>query len=351
VCSQEEEGRNDFDDCDIEQNADSLVCMSEHPLVSIVVPNWNGRDMLRTCLQSLSHLTYPNYEIIVVDNASTDGSPEMVRRDFPSAKVIVNEKNLGFAAGCNVGIRVSKGKLIALFNNDAIAEPSWLTKLVEPMVSCPKIGMASGVTLQLAPNDFVWEAGERIDAFTGETWHVGYGNPLSNPNEVDDIDYLSGCAILLRKETMNRVGLLDEELFLSGEDLDWNLSAKRAGYEGKLVPGDIVRHMGSASRKTIPLTAHYYSVRGRLRICFKHFPIRYLATSLIFQTMILPFLEIMVFKRSALYVLQNMKALAWNLQRLRDTMAERRRMETLGKLKLKCRLADLVRLISASRWR
>jgi hypothetical protein len=318
--------------------------MSEHPLVSIVVLNWNGKDMLKTCLQSLSHLTYPNYEIIVVDNASTDGSPEMVRRDFPSAKVIVNEENLGFAAGCNVGIRVAKGKLIALFNNDAIAEPAWLTKLVEPMVSCSKIGMASGITLQLAPSDFVLSAGQRIDALTGETWRLGYGNRLTSLNEVDDIDYLSGCAILLRKETMNRIGLLDEEFFLCGEDLDWNLSAKRAGYEGKLVPGAIVWHMDSASRKKIPLTAHYYFVRGRLRVCFKHFPIRYLATSLIFQSIIFPFFEIILFKRSAFYVLQRMKALAWNLQRLRDTMTERRRMEALGKLKLKCRLADLLRI-------
>jgi GT2 family glycosyltransferase len=321
---------------------DTLVCMPEHPLVSIVVLNWNGKDMLKMCLHSLSHLTYPNYEILVVDNASTDGSPEMVRRDFPSAKVIMNEENLGFAAGCNVGIRVSKGKLIALFNNDAIAEPEWLTKLVDAMVSCSKIGMASGITLPLAPSDFVSDAGYGMDAFTGETWRLGYGNRLTSLNEVDDIDYLSGCALLLRKETMNRIGLLDEAFFLCGEDLDWNLSAKRAGYEGRLVPGAIVRHMDSASRKKIPLTAHYYYVRGRLRVIFKHFPIRYLATSLIFQTIILPFFEIMLFKCSALYVLQRMKALGWNLQRLRDTMAERRRMETLGKLKLKCRLADFI---------
>jgi GT2 family glycosyltransferase len=320
----------------------SLVRMSEHPLASIVVLNWNGKGMLRTCLQSLSNLTYPDYEIIVVDNASTDGSPEMVTREFPSAKVIVNEENLGFAAGCNVGIRVSKGKMIALFNNDAIAEPAWLTKLVEAMTSCPEIGVASGITLLPPPGDFVWSAGQEIDPLTGETWRLGYGNRLSSLNVVDDIDYLSGCALLLKRETMNRIGLLDEGFFLCGEDLDWNFSAKRAGYECKLVPGAIVWHMDSASRRKIPLTAHYYFVRGRLRVCFKHFPIRYLATSLVFQCIVFPFFEIVLFKRSAFYVLQRMKALAWNLQKLRDTMKERRRVETLGDLKLKCRLAEFL---------
>lgn len=314
------------------------------PLVSIVILNWNGKRILKTCLQSLTHLAYSNYEIIVVDNASTDGSPEAARRDFPNVKVLVNEKNLGFAAGCNVGIRAAKGQLIALFNNDAIADPNWLTQLVEPMVFDAKIGMTSGIILQSPPGDMVWAAGQRIDSVTGQTWRIGYGKRLTSLDEVNDIDYLSGCALLVKKEMINRIGLLDEKFFLCGEDVDWNFSAKRAGYEIRLVPGAIVWHMDSVSRKQITLMAHYYFVRGTLRVCFKQFPIRGLATSLISQLIVLPLLEIILAKRPALYILQRIKAIAWNFLRLRETMASRRQAESLGQLKLKNRLADCLRI-------
>jgi len=308
-------------------------------LVSIIVPNWNSKDLLRACLKSIVNLTYPNYEIIVVDNASADGSPEMVKTEFPNVKIIANERNLGFAAGCNVGIKSAKGEMIALFNNDAVADPSWLTELVNTISYSSDIGIVGGVILYYKPKGIIWSAGGRIDAITGTSWRIAYGKPIGELGNVEDVDYICGCALLIRREVIAKIGLLNEDYFMYREDVDWNLRAKRAGYKCTISPSGVVWHKVPFKRNT-PLAAYSHYATGIFRLYLEHFPARYLFTALLFQSVIVPIFEILLFRRPVSFAASRLRGLFKNLLGLRKIIAKRRKNELLGELPAKARVRE-----------
>jgi GT2 family glycosyltransferase len=318
-----------------------------HPLVSIVVLNWNGLVYLEKCLQSLQCLTYPNYEVIVVDNGSSDGSPDIVKRDFQNVRLIANDCNLGVAKANNIGIKAAKGDFVVLFNNDVVADPLWLFELVKTVVQSPKIGIASGVILQGKPSDILWEAGKSIDVFTGATWRIGYGDKLNKLGKAQDIDFFSTCAALIRKDLVKKIGLIDEGYFIYGEDADWAFSARRAGYECRLVPSAIVWHEGSASTKTIPSKRFYWLNLSNFRLYFKQFPLEYLFSALIFQLIFVSFLQVTLFGCPVTYMPLKLKAFILNVANLPKTMVERKKVECLGELHLKPRLRGLLKVVMA----
>ena len=322
-----------------------IVASKNYPLVSIVILNWNGLAYLKKCLQSLLCLTYPNYEVIVVDNGSSDGSPDIVERDFQNVRLIANNCNLGFAKANNIGIKAAKGDFVVLLNNDVVVDPLWLSELVKTVMQSPKIGIASGVILQGKPSDLLWEAGKRMDVFTGATWRIGYGNKLNKLGKVQDIDFFSTCAALIRKELVKKIGLIDEGYFVYFEDVDWAFSARRAGYECRLVPSAIVWHEGSASTKKIPSKKFYWEKLGHFRLIFKQFPLEYLCSALIFQLMFVSFIQVTLFGCPVTYIPLKLKAFILNIVNLPKTMAERKKLECLGDLHLKPRLRELLKVI------
>lgn len=320
------------------------VTSNKHPLVSIVVLNWNGLVYLEKCLQSLMHLTYPNYEVIVVDNGSSDGSPDMVKRNFKNVKLVINKTNLGFAKGNNIGIRASKGNLIVLLNNDVVVDPAWLSELVKATVDSPKIGLTSGIILQSKPSDIVWSAGKKIDAFTGISWRIGYGKKFEQIGKAEDIDYFSACALLVTRKVVEKIGLLDEGYFFYGEDADWALSARRAGYECKLATSAIVWHEGSATSKRALKKRYYWYNKGIFRLLFKHFPVEHLFTALFFQLILLSVFEVLFFRRPADYILLKLEAFARSIINLRKTMVERNKIKCFGDSNLKRRLRECLEI-------
>jgi hypothetical protein len=317
------------------------------PMVSVIVPNWNGKIVIRDCLTSLQRLTYPNYEVIVVDNGSTDGSAKMIREEFPTTKMVISPLNLGFAGACNLGIKIAKGQLVALFNNDAIAHPSWLSELVKTIMQSSRISIASGVILRGKPSDILLEAGKRMDVFTGATWRIGYGSKLSKLGKVHNIDYFSLCAALIRKELVKEIGLIDEGYFVYFEDADWAFSARRKGYECILVPSAVVWHEGSVSTKNMPSKRFYWEKLNHFRLIFKQFPLRYLFSALIFQLIFVSFLQVVFFGYPVTYMALKLKAFILNIVNLPKTMVERKRVECLGELDLKPRLRELTRIVMA----
>jgi len=319
-----------------------VAIIFERPLVSIIVPNWNGKNVLRTCLNSLENLTYPNYEVIVVDNGSTDGSKEMITKEFPRVRLVANSRNLGFAGGCNLGVKFAKGDIIALVNNDATAKPSWLTKLVETVHQGTNVGVVGGVIFYDNPGDILWSSGARIDLISGIDWRVGHGKRLSQAKTVGDIDYLPGTALVFPRKLLYRAGLFDENYFFYCEDLDWTLCVRRLGYSCKLNPSAIVWHKASMSRRKMQLQGYYHQMRGLFRVYFKHFPLRYLVTSLFFQLVIFPIFEPLFFGTSPLFTLQRIRAFAWNLTKLKETIIERYEANSMGKLKLKNRFREFL---------
>ncbi len=311
-------------------------------MVSVIIPNWNGKNVIRDCLNSLQSLIYPNYELIVVDNGSTDGSVKMISEEFPTVRLIISPLNLGFAGACNLGIKASKGQLIALFNSDAIADPYWLSELVDCISKEDDVAMASGLIFYETPSDVLWSAGARIDGITGMPYHIGRGERLHSRVNIEDADYLPGCAIIFSRTMIKKIGFLDEGYFLYGDEVDWTFRAKRLGYKIKLNPNALVWHKASTTRRRNPSKGYYHLVRGYFRIYLKQFPLKYLVTSFFFQLVMFPIFEALLFRTSPLYFVQRAKAFVWNMKNLKEIIIERNIMSSMGKIDLKNRFKELL---------
>ncbi len=227
--------------------------MDSHPLVYLIVLNWNGRADTEECLRSLLGLTYPNYRVLVVDNGSTDGSVDHLRRLFPGAQFIENEANLGFAAGNNRGIEQAmnnRADYVFILNNDTVVLPDVLDKLIGTAESDPKIGAVGPKICYYSNPDRIWCLGGRISFFLGCTWHVA-GRRRDRPKYqgVRDVDYLTGCALLLKRGVMEEVGCFDR-IFGPGyfEDTDLCMRIGRKGY--RLVCVEQARILHKISRSS-----------------------------------------------------------------------------------------------------
>lgn len=215
--------------------------MKQFPKVNLVVLNYNGKKELTACLSSLFCLDYPNFEVVLVDNASMDGSLELAKKNFAKATFIRNERNLGFAAGSNVGIRYSLEKMadyVLLVNNDTVWERECLTNLMRVAVADAKSGLFSPLIFS-GNGERVWFSGGKIDWMRMKTMHAR--ELLVHDNKITD--FVSGCALLVKKDVFSRVGLLDEDYFLYWEDVDFSVRARRAGFTGRIVADARIRHL------------------------------------------------------------------------------------------------------------
>lgn len=229
---------------------------STPPRVGIVVLNYNGQDCLLACLESLGRLEYSNYFVVVVDNASQDNSLALARARFPEHVYIGNSKNLGFAGGMNVGMRAvfSEGASWAwLFNNDAIAEPSTLSKLIATGIEESRIGLLSPSIFDVQTKQ-LWFGKGKIRFFRMRVEHIlpskGERERKTYPSE-----FLTGCALLVRRAVFEEVGDLDEHFFLYYEDADFSVRAQKAGFR-VLVASEARVYHGEQSRKNMHKLYH-----------------------------------------------------------------------------------------------
>ena len=204
------------------------------PLVTVIVLNWNGKDDVIECLQSLEKQVYRTFEVVVVDNGSTDGSQAAIRQDFPAVTLIENIANLGFSEGNNVGIRYALEQgadYVLLLNNDTTVDEKLLTELVQAAESDDRIGAAGPKTYFYDAPQTLWAAGGLIcfgvDAVRMRGW-----NRLDTGQYDDtlEVDYVPGCGLLAKAATIQDVGLLDPEYFAYYEDADWCLRTRQRGY-------------------------------------------------------------------------------------------------------------------------
>ena len=254
------------------------------PAVSVIIPNFNGADLLGDCLGSLERQTFKDFETIIVDNGSSDRSVEFVNTSFPWVRAIVeNPANLGFAKACNQGIDVSRGSLIALLNNDTEADPSWLERLVRAAEENPKAGMFASKTLFFDRRNVIDTAGHLIYP---DGLNRGRGRLEVDRGQYDcatDVFFPSGAAALYRRTMIEEIGLFDECHFAYGDDTEIGIRARLAGWTCVFVPGAVVYHKYSVTTGEYSPTKVFLVERNRIWIVWKYFPLKRILASPFFS--------------------------------------------------------------------
>jgi GT2 family glycosyltransferase len=236
-----------------------------YPLVSVITINYEHPDVTCALLESLRHITYPNIEIIVVDNASQKDDPAMISQLYPEVVFIQSKENLGFAGGNNLGIRQAKGEYILLLNNDTEVDPGFIEPLVDKLKSDSNIGAVSPKIRFFYSSDTIQYAG--ITPFTSVTlrqYLIGLGEVDSGQYDTSCETFsIHGAAMMVPLSVVLEVGLMAELYFLYYEEHDWAERIKRAGYKVFYVPQSLVLHKESISTgKQSPLKT-YYITRNR----------------------------------------------------------------------------------------
>lgn len=233
-------------------------------LFSIIIVNWNGKELLRNCLNSIIKTnSSQNYEIIVVDNASTDGSVNMIKREFQNVSLILNEENLGFSKATNIGIKASKSDFLLLLNTDTeLRTPDILQTVEKFFAKNHGIGLV-GLNL-IFPNgvpqspggNFIsnWQLFKQQVLFVNSPFFLWAKNRISSSGSKScyHIDYASGACLFMRRELIEEVGLLDESFFMYGEDMEFCYRARNKGWHTAILPYlDVVHLRGQSTRKNI----------------------------------------------------------------------------------------------------
>jgi GT2 family glycosyltransferase len=257
--------------------------MDEPPMVSFVIVSWNAKAYLRRCLESLSrHGCDVATEVIVVDNASADGSPEMVIADFPNAKLIQTGANVGFAKGNNIGIRATQGRHLCLLNSDVEVFPETVPALVAIMERNREIGLIAPQALNTdgspqgncrrEPNlwNSVCRALSLDTLFPNSSFAEGLKLTTSSSDPIQ-VDVLTGCFWLIRREAMESIRELDEQFFMYGEDLDLCKRLRNAKWQVVYAPGERIIHHGGASSADAPSRFFIELNRAQLQYWRKHF--------------------------------------------------------------------------------
>lgn len=239
--------------------------------VSVIVLAWNGMAYLETCLNAVLTQDYPDFEIIVVDNDSSDGSADFIAEHYPQLRLIRNQRNLGFAGGCNVGLRAAQGQILILLNQDLQLLPGGL-RAIRNRLSEPQVGVVGAKVL--GPEGTVLlHAGGYLEWPQALGKHIGTGEVDSGQyDRARQVEYVTGACLAFRREVVQDIGLLDEMFYPAFyEDVDFCWRARRNGWEIWYDPAVVGIHDESSSTRHHWPSRHYYHYRNRMIFLFKHF--------------------------------------------------------------------------------
>jgi GT2 family glycosyltransferase len=242
------------------------------PRASVVIPTWDGAAMLRRALASLAAQSLRDFETIVVDNGSRDGTADMLAEEFPGVVAVRFPENRGFAPAVNAGLRAARGDVLVLMNNDVEAEPGWLAALVGALERRPDVGFVASKMLSARDPtrvDSAW------DAMGLAPYNVGHGE-TDGPRFSAGRYVLSACAgaAAYRREFFERVGYFDEDFFAWFEDVEIGVRGQLAGYRCWYEPAAVVRHLGSATAARMPDRKIFLLIRNNLILFFQTMPLR-----------------------------------------------------------------------------
>jgi len=245
---------------------------AKNPLVSVVIVNWNGRNLLEECLDSLLAQRFQDFEVILVDNGSQDGSADLVKERYPGVRLVSLTENRGFAGGNNAGIRIATGAYVALLNNDTRTDPGWLEALVRAAEADPGAGMWASKILSYDDPEVIDNTGLLIYR---DGLARGRGRLELDRGQFEDEGealFPSGCAALYRKTVLDEIGLFDEDFFAYADDVDLGMRARLAGWGCQYVPTARVYHKYSSSSSAYSPLKAFLVERNRIWVLLKYFP-------------------------------------------------------------------------------
>lgn len=245
--------------------------------LAVIILNMNGCDVLVDCLASIRKSRYTDFFTIVVDNASSDDTVETVRRDFPEVEVLALPENLGFTGGNNAGMEraMERGaQALLLLNNDTILHEDCLGELVKGLDSAPDTGCVTPKIYFHTHPDFIWCAGGGYSLWKGIAKHYGLRKSKDDPRfaEERDVGFATGCALCVKREVVDKIGVLDDDLFIYNEDGDYSLRIRAAGYRIRYIPSSVLWHReGWDSRRSSGQKRRLHlCTRNILRVHKKH---------------------------------------------------------------------------------
>ena len=247
-----------------------------YPLVSIIILTNNALGYITDCLESVRKSNYPDYEIIVVDNNSKDGTPELISQKFPQIKLILSQKNLGCAGGNNLGFKQARGEILFFLDDDTTVHPELIKVIVQALESSPKIGIVGPKIYSMNEPDKILFAGGKINWLKGDSYVLGRDlrdKELSNDSQ-KEVDFITGCALMVKREVINKIGLFSGVYFAFYEDTDFCQRAKKAGYKIIYLPFGGVWHIKAATTSITFLDDLRSQVKGvgpiaKIKIYFK----------------------------------------------------------------------------------
>jgi len=240
----------------------------------IILVNYRRPGDTIACIESLRRSTYMNYEIVLIDNASGDGSVDQIQSRFPELHVVQNRENVGFAAGNNTGLELLLSgtyALALLLNNDTVVEPGSLAALVKAMHSYPRAGILGPKILYYNRSGIIWFAGGVLNAASGAVSHRGIlETDHGQHNEPGPCDFVTGCCLLVRRDVVEQIGMLDPNFFAYFEDADFCLRARRAGFDIRYEPSARIWHKVSSTSQWDSPVYLYFTLRNRLILLKKN---------------------------------------------------------------------------------
>lgn len=246
------------------------MTLTIQPLLSIVIPNWNGLKFLQTCLDALKRQTYTHLEVVIADNASSDGSQAFIKTNYPYVRLIELPENRGFTGACNAGMQAAQGELICLLNNDTEVDKGWAAAVVDAFAHHPEVGVVASKMLMFDQRDTIHTTG---DFFTTEGKPGNRGVWQRDTGQYDREEYVfSACggSSVYRREMLDKIGLLDDDFFFSLEDVDLGWRAQLTGWRCLYTPKAIVYHHLSATGGGV--TASFYDGRNLILLLMKNLP-------------------------------------------------------------------------------
>jgi GT2 family glycosyltransferase len=289
----------------------------DHPLISVIILNFNQLKVTCEFIDSTRSLTYPNYEIIMVDNASKEDPTEHIQKYYSEVKLIRNKKNLGFTGGNNVGIRAGKGDYFLIINNDTEVTPDLLERMLEPF-SDPEVGVVSPKIRYHAHPRIIQYAGfTEVNPFTGRNKPIG--GKMEDNGQFDNPGYTAyahGAAMMVKKEVIAKVGLLPDIFFIYYEELDWSAHIRRAGFKIFYQPTALIYHKESITMGKESAMKAYFHNRNRILFMRRN------TTAVQFIFFVAYYLTLAVPKTILTYILKGQrehlrnyfKGLYWNLK-------------------------------------